>query len=105
MQFNVGLLFIATQAIGALAAAGSGSTANPHNILGKRDCWHGEKVGCTDGYCWKKCGNDESGTWCWTARNDGFGDWYTCSTADDCSDDQPCSQAVDGCDACGCSCN
>lgn len=61
MQFNVGLFFIATQAIGALAAAGSGSTANPHNILGKRDCWHGEKVGCTDGYCWKKCGNDESG--------------------------------------------
>lgn len=128
MQFNVGILFIATQAISALAA-GSGSTANPHNILGKRECWHGEKVGCTDGYCWKKCGNDESGmnslssflitpnetkytnleprigTWCWTARNDGFGDWYTCSNDNDCNEDQPCSQSVDDCDACGCSCN
>lgn len=60
MQFSAGILILATQALSVLAAAGA-STANPSNILGKRDCWHGNKVGCTDGYCWKKCGDDESG--------------------------------------------
>ncbi|KAK7749057.1 hypothetical protein SLS62_008452 [Diatrype stigma] len=103
MQFSAGILILATQALGVLAAGAS--TANPNNILGKRDCWHGANVGCTDGSCWKKCGTDESGTWCWTARNDGFGDWYTCSGDGDCNEDMPCSQAVEGCDECGCSCN
>ncbi|KAI1405896.1 hypothetical protein F4819DRAFT_319232 [Hypoxylon fuscum] len=69
--------------------------------LVERDCWYGKPVGCTDGYCWKTCGD---GPWCWTAHNNGFGDWYTCSTDGDCQESYPCGQSTSDCDSCGCSC-
>ncbi|KAI2603099.1 uncharacterized protein GGS25DRAFT_79978 [Hypoxylon fragiforme] len=71
--------------------------------LVERTCWYGKPSGCTNGYCWKSCGN---GPWCWTARSGGFGDWYTCSKDSDCKTAYACGQvAGDGkCDSCGCSC-
>ncbi|KAI0839840.1 hypothetical protein F5Y06DRAFT_264757 [Hypoxylon sp. FL0890] len=71
--------------------------------LFKRDCWYGKPVGCTKGYCWKKCGD---GPWCWTARNGGFGDWYTCKKDSDCQTSFACGEVAGGreCKSCGCSC-
>ncbi|KAI0160970.1 hypothetical protein GGR52DRAFT_154080 [Hypoxylon sp. FL1284] len=70
--------------------------------LEKRDCWYGKPFGCTEGYCWKSCGD---GPWCYTAHNDGFGDWYTCKSDKDCLESYPCGQKAGGdCASCGCSC-
>ncbi|RYO75616.1 hypothetical protein DL766_004238 [Monosporascus sp. MC13-8B] len=104
MKFNAAILFAAAQAAGVLSSAVGLDSSSPGNVQ-KRECWHGKSYGCSEsGFCWKKCGGDHTGAWCWTARNDGFGDWYTCSNDNDCNTDMPCSQAVDGCDDCGCSC-
>lgn len=64
-------------------------------------CYFDAPYGCSDGYCWKACGNN--GEWCWTAKNGGTGDWYTCSASTQCgdSDTYACGQ---GCSSCGCSC-
>ncbi|KAL8404329.1 hypothetical protein RB594_009256 [Gaeumannomyces avenae] len=71
------------------------------NPLHKRACWYGKEFGCTDGRCWKKCGD---GPWCWTARNGGFGGWYTCGKDSDCNTGQSCGQSTGSCKECGCSC-
>lgn len=69
-----------------------------------RDCYEGDKSnGCTDGYCWKKCQN-EDGPWCWTAGGNGYGDWIDCDTDGDCSDDDACGVGDGDCTACGCGC-
>ncbi|KAI5927362.1 hypothetical protein F4810DRAFT_706730 [Camillea tinctor] len=48
----------------------SSSSAPP---FAERACYTGaDEVGCTRGYCWKKCGDRESGEWCWTAEDGGF---------------------------------
>ncbi|KAI1141605.1 hypothetical protein F5Y05DRAFT_423351 [Hypoxylon sp. FL0543] len=71
--------------------------------LFKRECWYGNPSGCTNGYCWKTCGD---GPWCWTAREGGFGDWYTCTTDADCKTSFACGQSAGGksCKKCGCKC-
>ncbi|KAI1809134.1 hypothetical protein GGS20DRAFT_573402 [Poronia punctata] len=77
------------------------------NNLNKRDCWFGSNTGCTNGYCWKRCGADISqGNWCWTAiGNDGKGDWYQCAADNQCFDYMTCGQASGGdCPDCGCDC-
>ncbi|PGH06088.1 hypothetical protein AJ79_06622 [Helicocarpus griseus UAMH5409] len=74
----------------------------PNQHIQKRDCWYKEPVGCTDGWCWKTCGEGGSGKWCWTAAADGNGDWLKCNAASDCSAAAACG--VGNCDACGCDC-
>ncbi|KAK2766264.1 hypothetical protein FQN54_007781 [Arachnomyces sp. PD_36] len=64
-------------------------------------CWHGDPVGCTDGYCWKTCG--DNGEWCWTALHEGTGPWYKCSASDQCHEYMACGVGS-SCDSCGCSC-
>ncbi|KAH9882683.1 hypothetical protein J1614_000919 [Plenodomus biglobosus] len=66
-------------------------------------CWWDAPLGCTDGYCWKSCGNP--GEWCWTAYNNGVGDWARCGRAGDCQASDACGQGCKSGDkACGCSC-
>jgi hypothetical protein len=70
------------------------------NDLSKRACLKGnQNSGCSDGWCWKRCG--KGGKWCWLAKINGTGDW------------QPCSQSCRGshlkcargnCKPCGCGC-
>ncbi|KAK8106593.1 hypothetical protein PG999_009952 [Apiospora kogelbergensis] len=73
--------------------------------LEKRACWYGAAVGCTKGYCWKKC--DGQGSWCWTAGlASGQGPWITCNADRDCNAAMACGAAVAGqaCANCGCDC-
>ncbi|KAB2571286.1 hypothetical protein DBV05_g10042 [Lasiodiplodia theobromae] len=67
--------------------------------LQARDCWYGSEYGCTDGYCWKTCG--DGGRWCWTANNGGNGPWRTCASWRDCKKKFDCGK---NCKSCGCSC-
>ncbi|KAK4222892.1 hypothetical protein QBC38DRAFT_374231 [Podospora fimiseda] len=73
-----------------------------HEVLEKRDCEYGAPVGCSGGYCWKQCGDEGSGQWCWTANNGGYGDWIKCSTSSQCNTNMACG--IGDCSACGCSC-
>ncbi|KAL0931075.1 uncharacterized protein CTRU02_213810 [Colletotrichum truncatum] len=65
-------------------------------------CWYGDSTGCTNGYCWKTCG--DKGRWCWTAWNKGWGNWRTCSKSSDCKKNSDAEGGEGGCKACGCSC-
>ncbi|KXJ89963.1 hypothetical protein Micbo1qcDRAFT_205587 [Microdochium bolleyi] len=72
--------------------------------LAKRDCFYDAPYGCHEGYCWKQCGVQGSGQWCWTASNGGFGPWIGCSTNAQCNGQQDCGVGPADCDSCGCSC-
>ncbi|KAF6825845.1 hypothetical protein CPLU01_10042 [Colletotrichum plurivorum] len=67
-------------------------------------CWKADpgEYGCSRGYCYKAC--DDSGRWCWTARNRGYGSWKTCDSRADCRVDATDGGCGRGCKACGCSC-
>lgn len=66
-------------------------------------CTWDASIGCTNGYCWKKCGNP--GQWCWTAYNKGTGDWARCQRATDCNSKESCGKnCKKGNKDCGCSC-
>lgn len=82
------------------------SLANSNNInnLVERDCWYGAPYGCSDGYCWRTCG--QTGEWCWLAANNGNGAWLTCSNAGQCAPGSVggASCGKGDCGACGCSC-
>lgn len=74
--------------------------------LSKRECWHGQYVGCSKtGWCYRKC-CDASGPWCWTAKGgDGLGDWLSCKKDSDCSAGATCGHSKGSpCKDCGCSC-
>ncbi|KAJ1323469.1 hypothetical protein MN608_11624 [Microdochium nivale] len=70
----------------------------------KRDCFYDAPYGCHEGYCWKQCGVQGSGQWCWTATNGGLGPWIGCSQASQCNAQQDCGVGPADCDSCGCSC-
>ncbi|KAK7415753.1 hypothetical protein QQX98_005666 [Neonectria punicea] len=40
------------------------TSANP---LQERACYHAAPYGCSSGCCWKACGDEKKGEWCWTA--------------------------------------
>ncbi|KAF3310803.1 hypothetical protein TWF173_009160 [Orbilia oligospora] len=65
-------------------------------------CWFGASSGCTDGYCWKSCGNN--GEWCWTAANGGSGNWLQCNSANQCGTGEACGKGCKKSKSCGCSC-
>ncbi|KAI2470985.1 hypothetical protein F4781DRAFT_441237 [Annulohypoxylon bovei var. microspora] len=69
-------------------------------ILQPRDCQYDAKYGCTNGYCWKACG--QPGQWCWAAKGDGTGPWIQCASYKDCKTKYACGK---GCGKeCGCGC-
>lgn len=72
--------------------------AEPEDQLFKRDCWYGKYYGCSDGWCYSKCG--QPGQWCWLAANRGEGAWLKCTNDNQCS---PKNTGV-GCGS-RCSCN
>ncbi|KAK1478559.1 hypothetical protein CCUS01_04905 [Colletotrichum cuscutae] len=74
--------------------------------LQARECWFGDKYGCSKGYCWESCDRSK-GTWCWTAWNGGHGNWRTCSGKEQCAPAQQSACGKDCKDAkeCGCSCH
>ncbi|THU83523.1 hypothetical protein K435DRAFT_871193 [Dendrothele bispora CBS 962.96] len=110
MKFTSAFLIALLNAPGLFAVGVSPSDGN--SSLAKRDCWFGKPVGCTNGFCWKTCGNKGDGSWCWTASNKGTctgcGEWFTCSKDSDCNANMPCGQddptTPQKCDDCGCSC-
>ncbi|THU93338.1 hypothetical protein K435DRAFT_799753 [Dendrothele bispora CBS 962.96] len=63
MKFTSAFLIALLNAPGLLAVGVSPSDGN--SSLAKRDCWFGKPVGCTNGFCWKTCGNKGDGTWVW----------------------------------------
>ncbi|KAI1460256.1 hypothetical protein F4805DRAFT_454683 [Annulohypoxylon moriforme] len=68
--------------------------------LQARECYYDAQYGCTDGYCWKSCG--QPGQWCWAAQGDGTGPWVQCASYKDCGTQFACGK---GCgEKCGCSC-
>ncbi|KAF4507890.1 hypothetical protein G6O67_004341 [Ophiocordyceps sinensis] len=79
--------------------------------LAKRECRFDSKFGCTNGYCWRRCGRSpDSGEWCWTAWNSGMGNWITCLNSWQCNFNLTshggCGFSFWGrdCKSCGCSC-
>lgn len=75
----------------------------------KRACWYGDKYGCSDGYCYRVCGEKDDGNWCWVAIGGGNGPWLRCTIRNQCAPDAvPAVSLGCGtgeCDACGCSCS
>lgn len=76
------------------------------NPLVERSCVFDAWFGCSSGYCWARCGEQEHGAWCWLAANYGYGGWLTCSSWKNCSPYESCGVASGSqpCSACGCSC-
>ncbi|KAH9228056.1 hypothetical protein K456DRAFT_1847485 [Colletotrichum gloeosporioides 23] len=71
--------------------------------VGTLACAKNQK-GCDKGYCWKQCGENGAGWWCWTALGDGSGPWKTCVAGSDCGMGDPCGWSKNLCPKCGCSC-
>ncbi|KAL0939906.1 uncharacterized protein CTRU02_206516 [Colletotrichum truncatum] len=90
------------------AVVSPGSSNAKRNLIGRQEepdaCLKDNEpsFGCTDGYCWKRCG-EGAGRWCWTAWNGGFGSWRTCGANRDCGSAAG-SACGEGCSRCGCGC-
>ncbi|KAH7149393.1 hypothetical protein B0J13DRAFT_304629 [Dactylonectria estremocensis] len=77
------------------------------NTLEERACYKNAPYGCSDGYCWKACGDTAKGEWCWTAGLGGAGSWAKCSSWNDCGTGSVNYGCGKGCAkpfVCGCSC-
>ncbi|KAL3480424.1 hypothetical protein BJX99DRAFT_254727 [Aspergillus californicus] len=69
-------------------------------------CFYSAPYGCDNNYCWKACGDEGSGSWCWLAQDGGTGAWDECRSWEDCDPGHiPGSDCGKGCvGSCGCSC-
>ncbi|KAJ5084184.1 hypothetical protein NUU61_008763 [Penicillium alfredii] len=109
-------------AAASTVSAGDHCVAADNPIRGECLADNGKSVGCSKGYCWKRCGEPEDkseglkGQWCWTSEISRpstqtstalFGDWIKCSKDSDCKESDFCGMNHTGglCPTCGCGCH
>ncbi|RDW64485.1 uncharacterized protein DSM5745_09896 [Aspergillus mulundensis] len=80
--------------------------ANDANGSENQKCYYAAPYGCDSNYCWKACGKEGKGEWCWVAQKDGNGPWTGCRSWEDCKPSETkghgCGKGCVG--ACGCGC-
>ncbi|KAH7242612.1 hypothetical protein BKA59DRAFT_530383 [Fusarium tricinctum] len=78
------------------------------SLFEEKSCWYASPYGCSRGYCWKNCGPERSGRWCWVATQLGAGPWKRCTSWEDCSalkiKGSFCAKGCVISSSCGCGC-
>ncbi|KAL4900467.1 hypothetical protein BDW74DRAFT_182799 [Aspergillus multicolor] len=65
-------------------ANGTSPVNDSHGNSGdNKKCYYAAPYGCDNKYCWKSCGQEGKGEWCWLAQKEGNGPWTGCRSWDD----------------------